>query len=155
MGKKSFRSQIDEIIQNQFGQAAQQFQAHAEYSHQIFDRRFEIGSDCTTNNVADKFRQETSDSRIQYKNCKDNYVCYWCLMEILYRLKLGNFIANGNEEIQKLLQPTPTSDPITGNEASATSSSPGIFQGKLHIFIASCRFLLLTIPVAMGTVLCK
>ena len=67
-------------------------------------------------------------------------------MEILYRLKLGNFIANGNEEIQKLLQPTPTSDPITGNEASASStSSPGIFQGKLHIFIASCRLLLLTI----------
>lgn len=49
--------------------------------------------------------------------------------------KLGNFIAKGNEEIQ---EQAPTSD-LTGNEASATS--PGIFQGKLRIFIASCRFL--------------
>ncbi|XP_046458753.1 uncharacterized protein LOC124205379 isoform X1 [Daphnia pulex] len=46
--------------------------------------------------------------------------------------------STGNEEIQEQSQPAPTSDP-TGNEAD-----PGIFQGKLRILAASCRFLLLT-----------
>jgi hypothetical protein len=65
--------------------------------------------------------------------------------KILYPIKLGNFIAKGNEEIQQTTQAS-ISDP-TGNEASA---NPGIFQGKLRIFNASCRFLLSTIVRCYG-----